>query len=103
MLKAEDIRKHLYDSAEVFKIHCRQQAWASAKETYDTTSAIAVFVELEEEDLIKLFGSRAYTEDDPPVQGLFPEELVDKAYRECIKRGQTFERMEYPGCPRAKK
>lgn len=101
MLTAEQIREKIFRKAEEFEQHYWQKQWSQAKYAYDIASAMAVFMELPESDLAALFGNRAYREDDrePIEKGLFDEELVIRAYDECIKQNRTFEVKPYPGNP----
>lgn len=101
MLSAEQIREKIFRKAEDFKQHYYEKKWSQAKYDYDTASSIAVFIELSEADMVELFGGRPYLEDngEEPVDGLFREAEVEKAYDECIKRNQTYEVKPYPGNP----
>lgn len=101
MLTAEQIREKIFRKAEEFEQHYWQKQWSRAKYAYDIASAMAVFMELPESDLAALFGNRAYREDDrePVEKGLFDEDLVIRAYDECIKQNRTFEVKPYPGNP----
>ena len=103
MLTAKAIRDKLFLQAEIFKNYCGAREWHRAKHTYDDAVAVAVMVELDEADLIELFGSRPYNDMQPPKKGLFSEDMVSKAYLECIKRNQTREYEEQRSAPRAKK
>lgn len=77
-------QEKLWEYAVSFSKHCAVKNWAKAKYCYTTARNIAVFLELEEEEMIELFGSR----EDPgrPVEGLFKEQDVIRALRECIKK-----------------
>lgn len=101
MLTAEQIREKIFCSAEDFKRYCQAKQWSRAKGIYDRASAMAVFMELPESDLAVLFGNRAYREDDrePVEKGMFDEELVIRAYDECIKQNRTYEVKPYSGNP----
>lgn len=101
MLTAEQIREKIFRRAEEFKEYAMQKEWSRAKYAYDSASRMAVFMELPESDLAMLFGNRAYREDDrePVERGMFDEELVIRAYDECIKQNRTFEVKPYPGNP----
>lgn len=101
MLSAEEIREKIFRKAEDFRKHFCEKKWSQAKHDYDTASSMAVFMELEEDDMAALFGSRPYLEDDreEAADGLFREAEVEKAYWECIKRNQTYEVKPYPGNP----
>ena len=91
MLAPIDIEKRLHDQAEMFDRHMQRKEYAEAKRCYDNARAIAVGVGLEESKMIKLFGSR---HTDPPVEGLFPESLVQKAYIEYIKSASEAEEAQ---------
>ena len=100
MLTAEQIREKIFARAEDFKRYFREKKWPQAKYAYDSASHMAVFMELPESDMAVLFGNRPYKNDDEPIErGLFDEELVSRAYGECIRANQTFEVKPYPGNP----
>ena len=101
VLSAEEIREKVFRKAEDFRQHFYEKKWAQAKHDYDMASSMAVFMELGEDDMAVLFGSRPYLEDDreEPADGLFREAEVEKEYWECIKRNQTYEVKPYPGNP----
>ena len=100
MLTADQIREKIFCRAEDFRQYIVDKQWSQAKYAYDSASAMAVFMELPEEDMAVLFGNRAYKDDDDPIeQGLFDEESVQRAYDECIRRNLTFEVKPYPGNP----
>lgn len=98
MRSSEDIRQALFDLPELFLVHFRKKEYAQAKDCYDTARTVALFVKLEEKDMDKLFGNRQ--DESNPVEGAFNEDLVQKAYLECIKANRTYERKAYPGAPR---
>lgn len=101
MLTAEQIRDKIYRRAEEFQRYIADKKWSNAKYAYSSASAMAVFMELGESDMAVLFGNRAYREDDkdPVERGLFDEDLVYKAYMECIRQNTTYEIEPYPGNP----
>lgn len=101
MLTAEQIREKIFSRAEDFREYVHQKNWSSAKYAYSSASTMAVFMELGEDDMSRLFGNRAYREDDrdPVEAGLFDEDSVIRAYDECIKANRTFEIEPYPGNP----
>lgn len=71
-----------------------QKDYPRAKHCYDTAVTISVFLELDEEKQLELFGERG--ERGAIIrQGLFPEESVQKAYRECIRKNLTRENSTY--------
>ncbi len=89
----------LYRMPEQFKEQYWNKEWAAAKNTYDTAVKVAMFMELPEEERDKLFGSRqGYP--DYIIEGLFPENMVDKVYLECVvKRDWGFESQRVPPSP----
>lgn len=103
MLTNDQIKAKIYAQGHKFENAVRERKWAQAKYAYHVATILAVFVELEEFDMIQLFGSRAYTEEDPPREGLFRDTDVQRAYLECIRANQNYETMSYPGAPGAKK
>lgn len=100
MLTAEQIRDKIYRRADEFKEYVSRKEWSRAKHAYDSASSMAVFMELPESDMAVLFGNRPYKDDDDPIErGLFDEELVIRAYDECIKNNKTYELKPYHGNP----
>ncbi len=98
MLPEKKILEKLYLLPEEFKVHMRNKDYVRAKHCYDTALTISVFCQLEDYQKMELFGNRPYT-DDEPVDGLFREKEVLKAYEMCIKANQTREYETYPGKP----
>ena len=98
MLTAEQIREKIFAKAKEFDEFCYNKEWTRAKYAYDVASAMSVFAELPDEDMQVLFCVREKEcgEEIPP---LFDLKLVQKAYWECIKANQSFERKPYPGNP----
>lgn len=89
----ETMTHKLWELAASFRTYMYQKKWSQAKHCYEIARNVAVFMELPEVEMVKLFGSRE--EPDKPIEGLFPEEEVQKAYWECIKRNQTYENRRY--------
>lgn len=89
MIANAQIEKDLFGMPEQFKEHMRRKEYAQAKYCYDTARTVALFVHLEQDKLLELFGSR---QTDPPAEGLFPELQVQKAYEECAVRRRREER-----------
>lgn len=90
---AEAAKHKLWELAASFRTYVRQKNWSQAKHSYEVARSVAVFMELPEVDMIFLFGTRE--EPDKPIVGLFPEDEVQKAYWECIKRNLTTENQRY--------
>lgn len=94
MLDNNQIIPKLHDLSELFKTHIKNKQFPEAKYCYDEAVTVAVFMELDEEEKIMLFGERG-ERGVLIAEGLFPEKEVQKAYIECIKRGQTYENKEF--------
>ncbi len=81
-----------------FRWHMQRKEYSRAKAQYDNARTVALFLELNEQQMIELFGERG--ERGVVIsRGLFPEDLVQKSYLECIKRNETHENQKYPGIP----
>lgn len=94
MLDNRQAEKKLYDLPEIFKAHMKCRRYSEAKACYDRAVTIALFMEADEKQKTELFGERG--ERGVIIkEGLFPEREVQKAYEECIKRGQTRENQKY--------
>lgn len=94
MLNERQVKNKLYEFAERFTQLCRNKEWAAAKFTYFRAQTVAVFLELPEEDMIELFGNRAYKNDREELKdGLFPEAMVEKASWECIRANTTYDEL----------
>lgn len=91
MLTAAEIERKLFGQAECFETCMRAKDYPRAKQTYDIARDVALFVGLEEEKRLQLFGTR---QQDPPIEGMFKEDDVQKAYYEvAVKRQQEEERV----------
>ena len=85
MLSGWEIEQKLHNMAAVFRNHMRAKRYAQAKYLYENARDLAVNVGLEEEKREELFGIRG-ERGVILKDGLFPEELVQKAYYEtCVK------------------
>lgn len=92
MLTVQQIENKLYEQAELFKTYMWNRKYAQAKSCYDTARNVALFVGLPEEKCRELFGDR---NQKPPLEGLFREDLVQKAYYEvAVKRHQEQQDLE---------
>ncbi len=78
MLTEERIEWRLKDQAAAFAVQMRNKNYAGAKRIYEDARAVASLCELDEKIKTELFGSRQ--DEDHPVEGLFNERLVLKAY-----------------------
>lgn len=102
MIKPEHIdRTYIADKInslpERFRQLMGERRYPEAKACYDDAVTLAVFLELPEEERIQLFGNRPYAEDgEEATDGLFQEEMVQRAYLECaVKRNLGRENMPY--------
>ena len=86
MLTSEEIVTRLYDGALEFRMDVRMKRYSKAVYAYEAARNIALFMELDEDQLAALFGSR---QGEEPVAGLYDEKLALKAQEQCIIRSQT--------------
>lgn len=94
MLNEIQVRQKLYESAELFRHHYARKEWAKAKLAYFRAQTVALFVELSEQEMMELFGNRAYKEENEELKdGLFREEEVEIVSWECIKRNYTYDHL----------
>ena len=92
MLRETEIKKKLYELADIFQHHYMRKEYAAAKMTY--FRAQTVFMELSEEELSELFGNRSYKDDREQLQdGLFQEAKVERASWECIRINMTYDEL----------
>lgn len=94
MLSEKEIHQKLQEKADVFRQHVKYKQWPQAKACYDTAVTVAVFLCFEEKQMHELFGERG-ERGEILSEGMFPENLVQKAYWECIKMHQTYENKQY--------
>lgn len=94
MIKEAEAKKKLYELADIFNHHYRNKEYAAAKMAYFRAQTVAVFLEMSDDELSELFGNRAYKDDRDELQdGLFKEEMVEKASWECIRINQTYDEL----------
>lgn len=96
----EQVRDRLFELPDIFNNYYWNKEYYKAKSTYDTARTVALFIRLDEDDMLLLFGER---DKDKVVKGLFDEELVQNAYWDCIKKNHTNENRNYPGIPNYRK
>ena len=94
MLDQKRIMDKLFELPDLFKAHMKNKAYSQAKACYDKAVTVAVFLELEEKEMHQLFGERG-DRGVFIIEGLFNEEQVQRAYLECIKKGETYENKKY--------
>ncbi len=101
MLTEKQIKDKLYNYADQFQIRCQRKEWAAAKMLYFQAQTVAIFLQLTEAELSKLFGNRAYKEDWEPLRdGLFPEKEVERAGWECVRMHKTYDDLHLRPLPR---
>lgn len=101
MLTEKQIKDKLYNYADQFQIRCQRKEWAAAKMLYFQAQTVAIFLQLTEAELSKLFGNRAYKEDWEPLRdGLFPEKEVERAGWECVRIHKTYDNLHLRPLPR---
>lgn len=83
MLNQKQIKEKLFNLPEVFEYEYSKGHFAQAKAAYDDAIKISVFIELEENEQIRLFGGRAF---DSEKAGLFDEKKVQAVYRMTIRK-----------------
>lgn len=94
MIREADVKKKLYELADLFQHYYMNKEYAAAKMTYFRAQTVAVFMELSEDELAELFGNRAYKDDREELRdGLFKESQVEKASWECIRVNQTYDEL----------
>ncbi|MCM1039824.1 MAG: hypothetical protein NC434_10920 [Ruminococcus sp.] len=99
MLNNKKLIDKLYDLPQKFRMYMNNKDYPRAKHCYDTAVTVALFMELDADWMTELFGERG--ERGVIIQqGLFPEEKVQKAYMECIKKDETHENKKYAGIPK---
>lgn len=87
MLDNREMERKLYEMAAIFKNHISAKRYQQAKYCYDKARLLAVEIELEEEKKEELFGIRG-KRGEIIKDGLFKEELVQKAYMECCVKAK---------------
>lgn len=101
MLTEKQIKDKLYNYADQFQIRCQRKEWAAAKMLYFQAQTVAVFLQLTEAELSRLFGNRAYKEEWEPLRdGLFPEKEVERAGWECVRLHKTYDDLHLRPLPR---
>lgn len=96
MLSSEALLEKLYELPRMFALNMSDKDYPRAKHCYDTARTVALFLNLDEEHMKELFGERG--ECGVSIRtGLFPEEKVQKAYFECVRKDMTHEKKRYQG------
>ena len=89
MLSEKEILNKLYDQPAIFNEHIEKKEYAQASHCVECARIVALFIELSEEQLVELFGSRQDLEN--VVEGLFSEEKVQCAMEWCIFHNKTLQ------------
>lgn len=87
MLSEKEILNKLYAQPEIFNEHISKKEYAQASYCVECARVVALFIELSEEQLVELFGSRQNPEN--VIEGLFSEEKVLCAEEWCIFHNKT--------------
>ncbi len=89
----EDLMVKFLQMPEQFQEAFHRKEWARAKYIYDSAIVIGLFLEVPENILEQVFGSRQHEE---AVDGMFPEWMLEQVMRECvIKNRLGFECVVY--------
>ncbi len=87
MIEERRIWQKLNDLSATFNNHIRAKRFHQAKYCYDAARTVSVFLEMDEKEKLTLFGSRE-SKEEVEIEGMFKEELVQKAYYECCVKGK---------------
>lgn len=94
MLQGKQLIDKLYEQPKLFKEFMKNRQYSMAKMCRDGVCTVLLFLEAGEEMMQEFFGERG----ERGVflrKGLFDEEQVQKAYWECIHKGDTYENKKY--------
>lgn len=94
MLEGKALMDKLYKLPSMFKLHMQNKQYSCAKSCYDTARSVLAFLEADEGCMEEFFGRRG-ERGTYLKEGLFDEEQVQKAYYECIWKGDTYENKRY--------
>lgn len=84
-----------YRRAGLFEDYIKEKKWPEAKHCYDTVLTVLCEAEAEPEIMLEFFGERG-ERGKILKEGLFKEELVQKAYYEAaVKRDGGYENKKY--------
>jgi len=88
MLTGTQFKLKVKRSADQFLKAADLKEWNRARSIYNRTITACVYMELDEREMIEIFGNRPYKDrEEEEKDGLFPETIVEKVRWECIKRG----------------
>lgn len=87
MLKQSEIRAKIYELADAFQDALNRGQEVLAYNIYRKASQVAVFVEMDPEDMNRLFGYAETEEEVNPERGLFDREEVRRiGWKIAIKK-----------------
>ena len=94
MLSERETVKKLEEYAQIFEHHCRNRKWGEAKNIYNMAHTVAIFMDMGEAVLKRLFGD--WDSDDGNGEaidnGMFQRWRVEQVDKECcIRRNQAYE------------
>ena len=90
-MKEKQALEKLFSLPERFVDLFRRKEYAQALYLYNTARTVALFLEVSEDKKKNLFGSR---QQDPAVEGMFPEQMVLKCIEEVeIRRKDEREKI----------
>lgn len=97
MIEQKDVMQKLRNMAAMFDFYCRRKEYWKAVKQREMASQIAVFMKLEEKEMIELFGDGGYREDgEIKIKGLFSQTKCSKAVLEaCIKQKHDTQKLTY--------
>lgn len=87
MKNSNEIIKSLYKQAELFRSEVKRKNWPIAKAIYETCRTVAVFVAIDQEKMVDLFG-------DGQQAGLFSQANVQKCYYEVAVKRQSEDKVQ---------
>lgn len=95
MIEGKELMDKLYTQAELFEHYVRNKRWTEARSSYDRTVTVLLFLQADEKIMLEFFGERG-ERGIILKEGLFKEELVQKAYYEAaVKRDGGYENKQY--------
>lgn len=80
-MTSAELEEKLFNMPKIFDQEYDLKHYWQAKTIYERARTIAVFMELPDSKMIKLFGGKAYGTED---EGLFQLWKVQRAVKECI-------------------
>lgn len=95
MIERKALLDKLYEQPELFRHYAKHKLWPEAKHCYDRVVTVLCFLEADEKIMAEFFGERG-ERGVILKEGLFKEELVQKAYLEAAVKGNGgYENKEY--------